>query len=88
MSTLSHPKSSRNEVVARALRRASADAIERARIFSTPLIYGDGKGHGVKVDPNDLLRENPGLLRELMGNDDSPVGHWGPLPANQMAPRS
>lgn len=80
MSELPHPKSSRNEKVTRALRRATADAIERARIFGTPLIYGDGEGHGVKVNPNDLLRDNPNLLRELMGNDDPPIGHWGPLP--------
>ena len=87
MSESPHHKSQRHEKVARALRRASADAIERARIFSTSLIYGDAEGKGVKVNPNDLLRENPNLLRELMGNDDPPVPHWGPLPANQMAPR-
>ena len=60
---------SMNDRVTRALRRAYADAIERARIFGTPLI-----------------RENPNLIRELMGNDDPPIGHWGPLPRNQMAP--
>lgn len=72
-----------DEKVTRALRRAAADAIERARIFGTPLIYGDEHGKPLKVKPEDLLRENPNLIRELMGNDDPPIGHWGPLPANQ-----
>lgn len=80
MSELSHPMDSMDEKVTRALRRASADAIERARIFGTTLIYGDKDGNVVEVDPNELLRENPKLLRELMGNDDPPIGHWGPLP--------
>lgn len=70
----------------RAMRRASADAIERARIFGTSLIYGDKDGNVVEVMPEDLLRENPNLIRELMGNDDPPIGHWGPLPRNQMHP--
>ena len=70
----------------RAMRRASADAIERARIFGTTLIYSDKDGNSVEVDPNDL-RENPNLIRELMGNDDPPIGHWEPLPLNQQAPR-
>lgn len=69
----------------RALRRASADAIERARVFETPLVYArDGKV--VEVNPQDLLRENPNLIRELMGNDDLPVAHWGPLPRKQNKP--
>ena len=63
----------------RALQRAAADAIERARIFGTPLIYAEGD-KVVKVMPEDLLRDNPNLIRELMGNDDPPIGHWGPLP--------
>ena len=71
----------------RAMRRASADAIERARIFGTTLIYSDKDGNSLEVDPNDLLRENPNLIRELMGNDDPPIGHWGPLPLNQQSPR-
>lgn len=71
-----------DERVTRALRRASADAIERARIFGTSIIYGDGE-KVVEVDPNELLRKNPNLIRELMGNDDPPIGHWGPLPRSQ-----
>ncbi len=63
----------------RALNRAAADAIERARIFGTPLVYAKD-GEVVEVMPEDLLRENPNLIRELMGNDDPPIGHWGPLP--------
>ena len=49
----------RDEQAMRALRRASADAIERARIFGTTLIYADKDGKTLEVDPNDLLRENP-----------------------------
>ena len=63
----------------RAFRRAYADAIERARIFGTPLVFAEGD-KVVEVMPEDLLRENPNLIRELMGNDDPPIGHWGPLP--------
>ena len=87
MSITSPPFDERDERAMRALRRASADAIERARIFGTTLIYADKDGKTVEVDPNDLLREKPNLIRELMGNDDPPIGHWGPLPANQMAKR-
>ncbi len=83
MSNLPQGLDARAESAMRALRRASADAIERARIFGTPLIYGDKDGNTVKVMPEDLLRENPNLIRELMGNDDPPIGHWGPLPHNQ-----
>ena len=79
MSESSSSLDSRDERAMRALRRAAADAIERARIFSTPLIYADDE-KVVKVMPEDLLRENPNLIRELMGNDDPPIGHWGPLP--------
>lgn len=80
------PKSSEsiNDRVSRALQRASADAIERARIFGTPLIYGD-REKVVKVMPADLLRANPNLIRELMGNDDPPIGHWGPLPPSRSS---
>ena len=80
MSELPQSSDSMDEKVTRALSRASADAIERARIFGTTLIYGDKNGNVVEVDPNVLLCENPNLLRELMGNDDPPIGHWGPLP--------
>ena len=76
-----------DEKVTRALRRAQADAIERARIFGTSLTYRDKNGNQVETTPADLLSENPNLIRELMGNDDPPIGHWGPLPANQQAPR-
>lgn len=79
MSEIPKSAESINDRVSRALQRASADAIERARIFSTPLIYGDGD-KVVRVMPDDLLRANPNLIRELMGNDDPPIGHWGPLP--------
>lgn len=80
MSDLPPKFDERTRKAMRALNRASADAIERARIFGTTLIYGDKNGNVVEVDPNDLLRENPNLLRELMGNEDPPIGHWGPLP--------
>lgn len=79
MSEIPTSAESINDRVSRALQRASADAIERARIFNTPLIYGDGD-KVVRVMPEDLLRQNPNLIRELMGNDDPPIGHWGPLP--------
>ncbi len=84
MSNLPQKPDSMGDKVKRALRRASADAIERARIFNTPLVYARD-GQVVEVMPADLLRENPNLIRELMGNDDPPIGHWGPLPRNQMA---
>ena len=80
MSESQPPLDDRDERTARALRRASADAIERARIFGTPLVYGTKDGEVVEVMPEDLLRKNPNLIRELMGNDDPPIGHWGPLP--------
>lgn len=70
-----------------ALRRASADAIERARIFGTSLVYADSE-KVYEVMPEDLLRENPNLIRELMGNDDPPIGHWGPLPRSTSPARA
>ncbi len=79
MSDVPQSSETMREKVMLALRRASADAIERARIFGTPLIYAD-KNKVYEVLPEDLLRENPNLIRELMGNDDPPIGHWGPLP--------
>lgn len=83
MSDLPQASEPIDERVTRALRQASADAIERARIFGTSLIYANENGV-YEVDPNQLLRENPNLIRELMGNDDPPIGHWGPLPKSQQ----